>query len=123
MRLNVLGPSLNGYGRRKDMQGVADYILSENSRDPRLQDLADDVCISTFALLLLDLNVKPSETWPLFRSALLAVPRRSVISYPALNAALLMYGHQLSEAMQYLKIQGGNDLFLALVSSGSESRG
>jgi hypothetical protein len=121
MRLNVLGPKLGAYERREDAIAIATYVLTHYTDDIRLHGCGSDIYLSTVALLFCDLKMDPMKTWPLFKAAMRLSGRRSVSCYPALVVGLEMYGSRLREELQSVAVQGGNDLFYALMAAGRPS--
>jgi hypothetical protein len=113
--LNVLGPRISEFYRKNEVVQFAQYLMTHSHSDPSLQNLADDVDFSGYALLTLDLGLQPGVTWPAYKSLLLKSTRRSAMSYPALMAGLQMYPNEVPAIIDQLDLQGGKELFWSLV--------
>ena len=113
--LNILGPKVGKFHRRPEVLHYARYLASHFGSDPALNELADDVDLSGYALLMLDLGLEPQFTWQTYTELLLKCKTRSVMCYPALLAGLQMYPQTIAGAIDELELQGGTDLFWSLV--------
>ena len=115
--LNVLGRTLSEYKRRSEVLNLANYILENHSRDPRLKSFQDDRDLAALTLLTLDLGMEKSRTWPPFRDLLMAKRYRSVLAYPALIAAAEMYGTEFRKTLMEVELPGRPDLLFSLLDA------
>jgi len=112
--LNVLGPQINNFDYLSEVVHFCDYLIYDYKSNPALNELHDDIDLSAFALLLMDLQIEPSKTWLVFKDLFLQSKNRTVVSYPALLAGLQMYGELMVVELPAVELQGGIDLFLRL---------